>query len=97
MKVENIRLKRPYRFTKYFFKVFAERVGCSLDEDAQAYILSVCNTVEPHKKVDDKGRFSEYFTMRVNDKLITVVCDGYSHKIITCVIETHHRKSYEGL
>lgn len=95
--MENIRLQKPYKFTKYFFKVFNERVGQPLDEDSQAYILSVCANTEPHKKVDDKGRFSEYFTMRVCEKLLTVVCDGFSHRIITCVIETHHRKSYECL
>ena len=37
------------------------------------------------------------FTGSVNDQLITVVCDGYTHKIITCVIETHHRKEFDTL
>lgn len=88
---------KHYSFTKYFYKVFKERVGCELDEDSRAYILSVCQNSEPHKKVDSRGRFSEYFTLRVNDKLITVVCDADTHKIITCVLETHSRKAFKKL
>lgn len=88
---------KRYSFTNYFYKVFYERVGIKLDEDTRAFILGVCHNSEPHRKVDNRGRYSEYFTMRVNDKLITVVCDANSHKIITCVIETHHRKEFESL
>ena len=86
-----------YSFTKYFLKVYEERVGVPLTEDSRAYILSVLQTTKPHIKYDDKGRHSEYFTLRVEDKLITIVCDADSHKIITCIIETHHRKEFEGL
>lgn len=86
-----------YSFTKYFLKVYEERVGVPLNEDSRAYILSVLQTTNPHIKYDDKGRHSEYFTLRVEDKLITIVCDADSHKIITCIIETHHRKEFEGL
>lgn len=88
---------KRYSFTKYFYKVFQERVGEELDEDTRAYILSVCTNTKPHKKVDNKGRYSEYFTMRVDSHLITVVCDANTHKIITCILETHHRKEFEGL
>lgn len=88
---------KRYSFTKYFYKVFSERVGGNLDEDSRAYILSVCQNSQPHRKIDNKGRHSEYFTMRVDDKLITVVCDADTHKIITCVLETHHRKEFETL
>lgn len=86
-----------YSFTKYFLKVYEERVGVPLNEDSRAYILSVLKSTNPHIKYDDKGRHSEYFTLRVEDKLITIVCDADSHKIITCIIETHHRKEFEGL
>ena len=86
-----------YSFTKYFLKVYQERVGVPLNEDSRAYILSVLKSTNPHIKYDDKGRHSEYFTLRVEDKLITIVCDADSHKIITCIIETHHRKEFEGL
>lgn len=88
---------KRYSFTNYFYKVFYKRVGIELDDDTRAYILSVCHNSEPHRKIDNKGRNSEYFTMRVNDQLITVVCDGNTHKIITCVIETHHRKEFDTL
>jgi hypothetical protein len=88
---------KDYSFTKYFYQVYAERVGVPLNEDSRAYILSVLKTTEPHTKYDNKGRHSEYFTLRVEDKLITIVCDAYTHKIITCVIETHHRKEFENL
>lgn len=88
---------KNYSFTNYFYKVFEERIGVPLSEDNRAYILSVCKNSEPHRKIDDKGRYSEYFTLRVNDVLITIVCDAKSHKIITCVKETHHRKSFNEL
>jgi len=88
---------KDYSFTKYFYQVYAERVGVPLNEDSRAYILSVLKTTEPHTKYDNKGRHSEYFTLRVEDKLITIVCDADTHKIITCVIETHHRKEFENL
>lgn len=94
METKNI---KPYSFTKYFYNKFKERLGCDLNEDDRAYILSVCNASEPHRKVDSKGRYSEYFTMRIQEKLITVVCDANTHKIITCVIETHKRKSFSNL
>lgn len=89
--------KNRYKFTKYFLNIVEERIGFKPDEDDLAFILSVCNSCEPHKKIDDKGRASEYFTMRLKDVLITVVCDGNTHKIITCVKETHHRKEFQGL
>lgn len=89
--------KSRYMFTKYFFSVFTERTGLPLDEDTQAQILANCNSTEPYKKIDDKGRNSHYFTMNIHDKLITVVCDGQTHKIITCIIETHHRKEFGNL
>ena len=88
---------KGYEFTNYFYKVFRERVGIKLNSEIKMYILDTCNTYRPHRKIDNKGRDSEYFTMRINNKLITIVCDGTTHKIITCVVETHHRKEFENL
>ena len=88
---------KKYTFTKYFYSVFYERINNILDDDAKAYILSVLNHTKPHIKYDDKGRHSEYFTLRIFDKLITIVCDADTHKIITCVMETHNRKEFKSL
>ena len=88
---------KRYSFTSYFIKVFSERIGFNLSDDDKAYILAICNSRTPHKKIDNKGRNSEYFTFRMNNVLITIVCDGDTHKIITCVQETHHRKEFEEL
>lgn len=87
-------LIKKYTFTKYFYEKFEERIGIPLTEDIRAFILSVCQNSTPHRKVDNKGRYSEYFTMRISDKLITVVCDANTYKIITCIIETHKRKEF---
>lgn len=94
---ESSSTNKRYTFTKYFFSIAKDRIGFDLDEDDIAYILSVCNSCEPHKKIDNKGRASEYFTLRLRGVLITIVCDSNTHKIITCVKETHHRKEFQGL
>ena len=83
-----------YTFTGYFHKVFADRVGIELTDDLKAEIRANIATLKPHKKIDDKGRASEYFTFLLCDKLLTIVCDGFTHKIITCIIETHHPLEY---
>lgn len=83
-----------YIFTGYFYKVFEERIGYKLTDDLKAEIRANIASSTPHKKIDNKGRFSEYFTFLLCDKLITIVCDGLSHKIITCIIETHHPIEY---
>lgn len=84
-----------YTFAKYFNKVFVERFGFNLDEDIIAYIKCICKNQEPHVKIDDKGRYSEYFTFRLNEKLITIVCDHITKKIVTCFEETHRRKKFD--
>lgn len=86
--MENSKQKK-YQFTSYFCSVFNERTGVELTEDNKAFIMSVVNTCEPHKKIDNKGRPSEYFTFRIEGVLITIVCDGNTHKIITVIKETH--------
>lgn len=85
---------RKYTFTNYFNKVFQERTGLELNEDRQALILMACQNYKPHRKIDNKGRNSEYFTIRIDERLVTIVCDSVTHKIITCIIETHNRKEF---
>lgn len=92
--MENI---KEYSFTKYFMQVYPERVGVQLSDVAKTHILNVLYTTKPHIKYDNKGRHSEYFTLRVDGKLLTIVCDADTHKIITCVIETHSRKEFANL
>ena len=84
---------KRYSFTNYFYKVFYERVGIELDDDTRAYILSVCQNSKPHRKIDNKGRNSEYFTMRVNDQLITVVCDGIHTRLLLVLLKRTIEKS----
>lgn len=79
-----------FKFTNYFRQVFEERVGLQLDEDLSSIVLANLQTVVPHKKIDNKGRNSEYYTFVVEEKLITCVVDGNTHKVITCVLEDHH-------
>lgn len=79
-----------YFFTSYFHKVFEERIGEELTSDLKAEIRANIAAMTPHKKIDNKGRPSEYFTFLICGKPVTLVCDGLTHKIITCVIETHH-------
>lgn len=86
-----------YSFSKYFLDIFEQRIGFKLSDDDKAYILMICKNIKPHKKIDNKGRNSEYFTFRLKDTLITIVCDGNTHKIITCIKETHLRKEYKCL
>ena len=83
-----------YEFTKYFEKIFKEHTGINLDEDTRAQIMANIKNITPHKKIDDKGRYSEYFTFRLNDKLVTIVCDAHTHKIITGILETHYRPQF---
>lgn len=95
--MENTNTLKRYSFTSYFFKVFKERAGFDLSEDDKAFILAACSSGERHTKIDDKGRHSEYITLRLHNKLLTVVCDADTAKIITVVPETHHRKAFERL
>jgi hypothetical protein len=85
---------KPYKFTQTFIKNFEERLNIKFTEDNQAYILAQLSTGNPHRKIDDKGRFSEYFTFSIDGKLVTVVCDQNNHKVLTIIIETHKRKQF---
>ena len=87
---------KRYKFTKSFGNNLFKNTGLSLTEDNAAYIKSICENTEPYTKIDNKGRHSEYFTFRLEDKLITVVCDADTKIIITAVIETHNRPQFQG-
>ena len=80
-----------YTFTKYFANIFTERTGLPFDEDNRACILAVCQNTEGHSKVDDHNRSSTYYTTIVGDKLLTIVCDSKSKKIVTVIEEKNPR------
>ena len=84
----------PYKFIKSFPDNILKNTGIHLSEDDKALILSICENTEPHRKVDNKGRYSEYFTFKLRDILITVVCDANTKCIITAVLETHNRPQF---
>lgn len=86
-----------YTFTKSFGANLQKNTNLKFNEDNAAYIKLVCNTTEPYRKIDEKGRNSEYFTFLLEDILITVVCDGHSKKIITAIIETHKRPQFNNV
>lgn len=82
-----------YSFTQYFFRKYSELFNSQLNEDEIALLLANCNNTEGFKKIDDKGRHSEYFTLYIKENLVTIVCDYKSQKIITCIKETRIRKT----
>jgi hypothetical protein len=82
-----------YTLTKYFKNIFPERIGIELTEDVIAEILAKCNTIKPHRKIDNKNRNSEYFTFYIKDKYVTIVADSKTKKLITVVLEIRHRKN----
>lgn len=88
-------LVRPYTFTRTFHEKFLERLGEELTDDNQAYILAQLAIGSPHRKIDDKGRHSEYFTFDLHGVLVTVVCDQINHKVLTVVKETHNRRQFK--
>ena len=47
-----------------------------------------------YRKIDNKGRDSEYFTFRIQGILVTIVCDARTHKVLTGIIETHNRPQF---
>jgi hypothetical protein len=83
-----------YKFSRNFEKNLLKNTGIVLTEDNAAYIKSVCKETEPYRKIDNKGRHSAYFTFRLEEKLVTLVCDEQKRLIVTCVIETHNRPQY---
>lgn len=83
-----------YSFIKSFPRNFKKNIGIEPSSDDLAYIKSVCEGTEPYRKVDNKGRNSEYFTFLLNDTLVTVVCDACTKRILTAVIEVHNRPQF---
>lgn len=86
---------RPYVFTRTFGEKFEERLGVPFSDDDRAYVLAQLSVGEPHRKVDNHGRPSEYFTFSIEGKLVTVVCDQVNHKVLTIIIETHRRRQFK--
>ena len=84
-----------YSFTKSFYARFPEHTGIELTEDSLAEIKAILENTKPYRKIDNKGRDSEYFTFRIQGVLVTVVCDARSHKVLTGVLETHNRPQYK--
>ncbi len=80
-----------YSTTKTFKMHFSKNTSLTLSEEDIASIIHFCNTTEGHKKIDKKGRNSEYFTLSIQNVLVTIICDFETRKIITGVIETHKR------
>lgn len=92
--MEKLGKTRQYRFIKSFPDNLFRNTGILLDNDGKTYIKNVCESSEPHTKIDNKGRNSEYFTFFFKEKLITVVCDANTKCIITGIIETHDRPQF---
>lgn len=80
-----------YKFSATFGNNLTKNTGILPNEENLAYIKANCEIIEPHKKIDNKGRFSAYFTFRVENKLITVVADEKRKLLVTAIIETHGR------
>ena len=85
---------KPYQFTPSFLKRFPEHTGISITEDILAEIKASMSTMIPYRKIDNKGRDSEYFTFCLQGVLVTIVCDAITHKILTGIIETHNRPQF---
>lgn len=85
---------KPYQFTKSFLNRFPEHTGITLDTDTLAEIKAVLDVTTPYRKIDNKGRDSEYFTFRIQGVLVTIVCDARTHKVLTGIIETHNRPQF---
>lgn len=80
-----------YKFSQTFGQNLFKNTKIEPNEENLAYIKANCEVVEPHRKIDNKGRHSAYFTFRLGNQLITVVADEKRKLIVTAVIETHRR------
>ena len=88
---------RNYHYTRYFSTIFEDRTGIPFSQCIWKEILTgIAHVNKPHCKVDNKGRYSEYMTFTIQGVLITFVFDGHTHKLITCIKETHV-KNYKKL
>lgn len=85
-----------YSFTSHFFKRYKERFPeFPMTDDLKQYISNFCETQEPFSIIDNKKRQSDYFTFILYNKvLITIICDGTSKEIKTCIKEKYRRKKF---
>lgn len=72
-----------------------KNTGIQLTNDVKLFILEKCNTIKPYRIIDNKGRDTEYFTFIMEGKLVTLVCDAITKRILTCVIETHKKEKFK--
>lgn len=82
---------KSFCFIKTFAKNLKKNTGISPNNDNLAYIKMMLQNISPYTKYDNKGRHSSYYTFRLEEKLITVVVDADSKKVVTAVLETHNR------
>lgn len=80
-----------FTFISSFARNLKKNTGIEPTSDNLAYIKMIVQTISPHVKYDDKGRHSSYYTCRLEDKLITVVVDADTKRILTAVVEKHKR------
>lgn len=80
-----------YTFSKSFGNNLHKNTNIEPNEENLAYIKANCEVIVPHKKIDNKGRHSAYFTFSICNQLITVVADERKKLLVTAVIETHRR------
>ena len=80
-----------YSFVSTFSKNFLKNIGYEPSGEVLKYIRDKVKETPFHTKIDSMGRHSEYHTFSLYDKLVTVVVDADTKKIITAIIETHKR------
>lgn len=85
-----------YKFINHFFTRYKERFEeFPMTDDLRNFILNFCNETKPFSIVDNKHRKSDYFTFVLHDdELITIICDGKSKEIKTCIREAHKREKF---
>ena len=85
-----------YSFTSHFFERYNERFPeYPMTDTLKDYVEMFCNTQKPFSIIDNKKRKSDYFTFILyGETLITIICDGDSNEIKTCIRETHKRKHF---
>ena len=82
---------KKYTFVKTFSKNFLKNIGYEPSSEVLKYIREKVSATPSHTKIDSLGRHSEYHTFSLYDKLVTVVVDADTNRIITAIIETHKR------
>ena len=82
---------KSFCFISSFGRNLKKNTGIIPNKDNLAYIKMMLQNSDPYTKYDEKGRHSSYYTFILEEKLITVVVDADTNKVLTAVIETHRR------